>query len=132
MTDWEKMNDDLYEKGMATRRKVVGEAHIAKREASGDTFTKQQYELCTQAAWGLVWSRPQLPLKTRSLVTIAMLAAINREDELKGHINGALNNGATPEEITEVFVQGAVYLGWPASNSAVRVAVEVFRERGLL
>ena len=126
------MSDDLYEKGMATRRKVVGDAHIRKREASGDPYTKQQYELCTQAAWGLIWSRPQLPLKMRSLVTIAMLAAINREDELKGHVNGALNNGATPEEIGEVILHGAVYLGWPASNSAMRVAVEVFRERGLI
>lgn len=124
--------DDLYDKGMATRRQVVGEAHIKKREGSGDRFTRQQYELCTQGAWGLIWSRPQLPLKTRSLVTIAMLAAINREDELRGHINGALNNGATPEEISEVFLQAAVYAGWPASNSAMRVAVEVFRERGLL
>ena len=126
------MSDELYEKGMATRRKVVGEKHIKKREGSGDRFTKAQYEVCTQAAWGLVWSRETLPLKTRSLVTIAMCAAINREDELKGHIGGALNNGATPEEISEVILHGAVYLGWPASNSAMRVAVEVFRERGLL
>lgn len=124
--------DELYKKGMATRRKVLGDAHIAKREASPDAFTKQQNAICTEAAWGMIWSRPQLPLKTRSLVTIAMLAAINRADELKGHINGALNNGATPEEITEVFLQGAVYLGWPASNGAVRMAVEVFKERGLI
>jgi 4-carboxymuconolactone decarboxylase len=126
------MKDDLHEKGMATRRKVVGEAHIKKRAAGGDRFTTAQYEVCTQAAWGLVWSRETLPLKTRSLVTIAMCTAINREDELEGHVNGALNNGATPEEISEVILHGAVYLGWPASNSAMRVAVKVFGERGLL
>ena len=126
------MTEDNYHKGMATRRKVVGESHIAKRQASPDPYTQQQNALCTEMAWGMIWSRPQLPLKTRSLVTIAMLAAINRADELKGHINGALNNGATPEEITEVFLQGAAYLGWPASNGAVRLAVEVFKERGLI
>ena len=124
--------DDLYEKGMATRRKVVGEAHIKKRAAGGDQFTTAQYEVCTQAAWGLVWSRETLPLKTRSFVTIAICMAINREDELKGHVAGALNNGATPEEISEVILHGAVYAGWPASNGAMRVAVEVFKERGLL
>ena len=126
------MHKALYEKGMETRRKVLGEKHIAKRQASPDKFTQQQNELCTAAAWGMIWSRDVLPLKTRSLVVIAMLAASNRAEELKGHINGALNNGATPEEIAEVFVQGAAYLGWPASNGAVRLAVEVFRERGLL
>jgi 4-carboxymuconolactone decarboxylase len=126
------MHKELYEKGMETRRRVLGDKHIAKRQASPDKFTQQQNELCTAAAWGMIWSRDVLPLKTRSLVVLAMLAAINRADELKGHINGALNNGATPEEITEVFVQGAAYLGWPASNGAVRMAVEVFKERGLL
>ena len=126
------MTDALYEKGMATRRKVVGEAHIRKRAAGGDRFTTTQYEVCTQAAWGLVWSRETLPLKTRSLVTIAMCMAINREDELEGHVGAALNNGATPEEIHEVILHGAPYLGWPASNGAMRVAVKVFKERGLL
>ena len=127
------MNEELYQKGMAQRRKVLGDKHVSKRQASEDKYTKQHNELVTQAAWGMFWSREdKLPLKTRSLVTIAMLTAINRADELKGHINGALNNGATPEEISEVILHGAVYLGWPASNSAMRVAVEVFKERGLL
>ena len=79
-----------------------------------------------------IWSRPQLPLKIRSLVTLGMLAALNRPDETKGHIGGALNNGATPEEIVEVFVQAAAYCGFPASNGCVRLSVEVFRERGLI
>jgi len=126
------MDKEAYERGMALRRKVMGEQHIARRGASPDRFTKQQNELVTSLAWGTIWSRPGLPLKVRSLVTLGMLAALNRPDEIKGHIVGALNNGATPDEIIEVFVHGAGYCGFPASNGAVRLAVEVFKERGLL
>ena len=127
------MNDELYQKGMATRRKVLGEKHIASRQASEDPYTKQHNELVTQAAWGMFWSREdKLPLKTRSLITIAMLTAINRSDELRGHIGAALNNGATPDEIAEVFLHSSVYLGWPAAGTSLRIAVEVFRERGLI
>ena len=126
------MATPLYEKGMELRRKILGEKHIAKREASGDVFTKQQYELSTEIAYGMLWSRPGLPLKVRSLVTLGMLTALDRPDEIKGHIVGALNNGATREEIYEVFVQAAGYCGFPASNSAVRLCVEVFREQGLI
>ena len=126
------MDRETYETGAALRRKVMGEKHIAKRGASPDRFTKQQNELVTELAWGRIWSRPGLPLKVRSLVTLAMLTALNRPDEIKGHIAGALNNGATPDEIIEVFVHAAGYCGFPASNGAVRLAVEVFAERGLL
>ncbi len=126
------MSKELYDKGMAVRRKVLGDKHIARRQASPDAFTSQQNELVTEFAWGMVWSRPQLPLKVRSLVTLGMLAALDRPDELKGHVGGALNNGATMEEIVEVFVQAAVYCGMPASSGAVRLAVDVFKERGLL
>ena len=126
------MNEGLYQKGIATRRKVLGDAHIAKRQASNDPYTKQQNELVTEVAWGTIWSRPQLPLKVRSLVTLGMLAALNRPDETKGHIGGALNNGATPDEIAEVFLHSSVYLGWPAAGTSLRIMVEVFRERGLL
>jgi 4-carboxymuconolactone decarboxylase len=117
---------------MALRRKVMGEKHIAKRVASPDRFTRQQNELVTAIAWGTIWSRPGLPLKVRSLVTLGMLTALNRPDEIKGHIAGALNNGATPDEIIEVFVHAAGYCGFPASNGAVRLAVEVFGEHKLL
>ena len=126
------MNQDAYEKGMALRRQVLGEKHIASRQKSADRFTKQQNELVTEIAWGTIWSRPGLPLKVRSLVTLGMLTALNRPDEIKGHIVGALNNGATPEEIIEVFVHSAGYCGFPASNGAVRLCVEVFKERGIL
>jgi 4-carboxymuconolactone decarboxylase len=126
------MNQEAYEKGMALRRKVMGEKHVAKRGASADRFTKQQNELVTSIAWGAIWSRPGLPLNVRSLVTLGMLAALNRPDEIKGHVLGALNNGATMDEIIEVFVHSAGYCGFPASNGAVRLAVEVFTEQGLL
>jgi alkylhydroperoxidase/carboxymuconolactone decarboxylase family protein YurZ len=126
------MNQEAYESGMALRRKVMGEKHIARRSASPDRFTRQQNELVTSIAWGTIWSRPGLPLKVRSLVTLGMLTALNRPDEIKGHIAGALNNGATPDEIIEVFVHAAGYCGFPASNGAVRLAVEVFKEQGLL
>ena len=126
------MNQELYQQGMAQRRKVLGDKHISRRQASEDKYTKQHNEIVTQSAWGMIWSRPGLELKTRSLVTIAMLTAINRSDELKGHINGALNNGATPDEIAEVFLHSSVYLGWPAAGTSLRIAVDVFKERGLI
>ena len=126
------MKSALYKKGMATRRKVMGEAHIAKRQASGDKYTKQQNQFVTEYAWGAFWSRPQLPLKVRSLVTLAMLVALDRPDEIKVHIRGALNNGATPDEIMEVFHHATAYCGFPAANGAVRLGVEVFKELGLI
>lgn len=126
------MSTPLFEKGLALRLKVLGEKHIANREASPDPFTKQQNELVTEIAWGTIWSRPGLSLKIRSLVTLGMLTALNRPDEIRGHILGALNNGATKEEIIEVFVHSAGYCGFPASNGSVRLCVEVFREQGLI
>ena len=126
------MDRKAYEKGAALRRKVMGKKHVAKRGASKDRFTKQQNELVTGIAWGTIWPRPGLPLKTKSLVTLGMLTALDRPDEIRGHILGALNNGATPDEIYEVFVHAAGYCGFPASNGAVRLAVEVFKEQGLL
>ena|SRR5690349_3468509 len=126
------MASALYEKGMALRRKILGDKHIAQREASGDVFTKQQYELSTEFAYGMVWSRPGLPLKVRSLVTLGMLTALDKPDELKGHIRGALHNGATKEEIYEVFAQASAYCGLPAANGATRLFAQVLREEGLL
>lgn len=126
------MASELHEKGLATRRKVLGDPYIEKRDGSGGELTRRLYEFVTEYAWGAVWSRPGLPLKVRSLVTLGMLAALDRPGELKGHINGALNNGATTDEIYEVFLQAAIYCGVPAAHTGVCVAAEVFRERGLL
>ena len=126
------MASSLYRKGMALRRKILGAKHIAQREASGDRFTKRQYRLSTEFAYGMVWSRKGLPIKVRSLVTLGMLTALDRADELKGHIRAALRNGATQEEIHEVFIQAAAYCGLPASNGATRLFVQVLQEEGLL
>jgi 4-carboxymuconolactone decarboxylase len=126
------MKNDLYKKGMATRKKVMGKKHLAKRHANTDKFSLQQQEFVTAYAWGAFWSRKDLPLKIRSLVTLAMITALNRPDEIKGHIRGALNNGATPEEIMGVFHHATVYCGFPAANGAVRAGAEVFKELGLI
>jgi len=126
------MKSALYKKGLATRTKVMGRKHIAKRHASTDKFSLQQQQFVTEYAWGAFWTRKDLPLKIRSLVTIAMITALNRPEELKGHIRGALNNGATPEEIMGVFHHATVYCGFPAANGAVRVGAEVFKELGLI
>lgn len=98
------MDKAALERGAALRKQVMGDKHVAKRGASPDRFTRQQNDLVTEIAWGTIWSRPSLPLKVRSLVTLGMLTALNRPEELKGHVLNALNNGATKEEIVEVFV----------------------------
>ena len=126
------MKSALHKKGLATRTKVMGKTHIKKRHASADKFSLQQQEFVTAYAWGAFWTREDLPLKIRSLVTLAMITALNRPEELRGHIRGALNNGATPEEIMGVFHHATVYCGFPAANGAVRAGTEVFRELGLI
>lgn len=126
------MDPKNIEAGLAIRRKVMGDQHVNKRQTSTDKYTKQQQELVNGFSWGQIWTRPQLTLKERSLVTLAFICAADRMDELPGHIRGALNNGATPDEIVEVFVQGAVYCGFPSSNTAVRRCVEVLKELGVV
>jgi 4-carboxymuconolactone decarboxylase len=118
---------------MAVRRKVLGDKHVARRQESPDRSSKQQDEVVTELAWGKIWSRPQLPLKLRSLVTIAMLAALNRADELNwARERRTRTTGRLLRRSSEVFVHGAAYLRFAASNTCVRLAVEVFRERGLV
>jgi 4-carboxymuconolactone decarboxylase len=120
---------ERFEAGMKIRREVLGDAHvdaaIAKRNAFSDAFQ----ELITRYAWGEIWTRPGLPRQTRSLITVAMLVALNREEELRLHLRAALRNGATPEEIRETLLQSAIYCGVPAANSAFRIAQEIFNEK---
>jgi 4-carboxymuconolactone decarboxylase len=120
---------ERFEAGMKIRREVLGDAHvdaaIAKRNAFSDAFQ----ELITRYAWGEIWTRPGLPRQTRSLITVAMLVALNREEELRLHLRAALRNGATPEEIRETLLQSAIYCGVPAANSAFRIAHEIFDEK---
>lgn len=115
-----------FEEGLKIRREVLGREHVDASLAMADEFTSPLQELITEYCWGTVWSRPGLNRKTRSLINIAMLTALNRPHELKLHIRGALNNGCTKDQIKEVLLQAAVYCGVPAAVDGFRVAKEVF------
>ena len=112
------------------RRAVLGEAYVDQAMASADEFTRPLQELVTEYCWGAIWTRPGLSRKTRSLINLAMLTALNRPHELKLHVRGALRNGCTREEIMEVFLQAAVYCGVPAAVDSFRIAREAFQEAG--
>ena len=111
------------------RRAVLGDAHVDGTLAKRNEFNDAFQDLITRYAWGEIWSRPGLPRQTRSLITVAMLVALNREDELYMHVRAALKNGVSQEEIREVLLQTAIYCGVPAANSAFRIAQEVFGEK---
>ena len=115
-----------YEQGLNVRREVLGNAHVDKSLRNRNTFNEDFQELITRYAWGEIWSRPGLPRKTRSMITLAMMVALNRAEEFRLHIRAALNNGLTPDEIKEVLLQTAVYCGVPAAISGARVARQVF------
>jgi len=119
------MNREKYEKGMAVRRAVLGDDYVDKAMASATEFTKPLQDLVTENCWGEIWTREAIPKKTRSLVTIAILAALKAPAEIKLHVRGALRNGCTVEEIQDVLLQTAVYCGVPAGIDAFRVAKEV-------
>lgn len=119
-------NSELFKKGMEIRRAVVGAAYVDKSMASADEFTMPLQELVTEYCWGAVWGREDLPRKTRSMLNLAMISILNRPHELKLHINGALRNGVTREEIREVFLQVGIYAGVPAAIDSFRIAREVF------
>ncbi|MBQ0958079.1 carboxymuconolactone decarboxylase family protein [Ideonella sp. 4Y11] len=120
------MNDELFAKGLATRREVLGADYVDNAIKNADPFSLPLQEFVTQVAWGEIWNRPGLPRRDRSLLVLAMLVALNRPHELKLHLRGALNNGVTREEIREAFLQAAVYCGAPAAMDAFRTAREVF------
>ncbi len=119
-------NSELFKKGMEIRRAVVGAEYVDKSMASADEFTMPLQELVTEYCWGAVWGREDLPRKTRSMLNLAMISILNRPHELKLHINGALRNGVTREEIREVFLQVGIYTGVPAAIDSFRIAREVF------
>lgn len=120
---------ERFEAGMQIRREVLGDAHVDAAIAKRNAFSEAFQELITRYAWGEIWTRPGLPLQTRSLITVAMLVALNREEELRLHLRAALRNGATQEEIRETLLQSAIYCGVPAANSAFRIAQEIFSEK---
>jgi 4-carboxymuconolactone decarboxylase len=117
------------ETGMKIRREVLGDAHVDAAIAKRNAFSEEFQDLITRYAWGEIWTRPTLPRQTRSLITVAMLIALNREEELRLHLRAALRNGATQEEIRETLLQSAIYCGVPAANSAFRIAQEIFGEK---
>jgi 3-oxoadipate enol-lactonase / 4-carboxymuconolactone decarboxylase len=124
----ETLND--HEAGMAVRRQVLGEAHVDRAVANTTSFDEAFQHFITRTAWGGVWTRPGLDRRTRSLLTIALMAALGHHEELKLHVRASRNTGATPEDVAEVLIQVAAYAGIPAANAAVRVAKEIFGEMG--
>ena len=124
------MNDDQrYEAGMGVRRAVLGDAHVDRSLANRTEVTEEFQNFITRYAWGEIWTREGLPRHTRSLLTIAMMVALNRGEELALHLRAARNNGVTREQVKEVLLQTAVYCGVPAANSAFHLADKVFKEQ---
>ncbi len=122
------MASELFEKGLQIRREVLGAEHVNASISQADDFSRPLQELVTEYCWGNVWSRPGLERKTRSLINIAMLTALNRPHEVKLHLRGALNNGCSKNDIMEVLLQTAIYCGVPAAMDSLRVAKEFFQE----
>src|SRR6188508_2453354 len=112
---------DRYIQGMATRRAVLGDRHVDKAEQMKTAFDEPFQELITEAAWGHVWSRPDFTLRERSIVTIALLAALGQDDEVAMHVRATRNTGATKEDIKEALLHVAVYAGVPAANHAIKI-----------
>lgn len=115
-----------YEQGMRVRRAVLGDAHVDATLRNRNDFNDAFQDLITRYAWGEIWARPGLPEETRSMLTLAMMVALNRDEELRLHLRAALNHGVTREQIQEVLLQTAIYCGVPAANSAFHIAEEVF------
>jgi len=124
-----RSHDERAKDGLRTRREVLGADYVDKAMASVDEFSEEFVEVLNTYCWNDIWNRPGLPRKTRSVLNLGMLVALGKEHELKLHINGALNNGLTKDEIKEVLLQTAIYCGVPAAVVAFRCAREVFRDR---
>jgi 4-carboxymuconolactone decarboxylase len=122
---------ELYRRGLALRKEIFGKETIDKRMAAVGDYGAPLQNIVNAYAYGDIWARPGMDRKTRSLMVMAMTAALNRPAEFKVHVNGALNSGSTPEEIRELLLMIAMYCGIPASNDAHRIALETFAERGL-
>lgn len=119
---------ERYHKGLETRREVLGKEHVDRAQANLSEFNAPFQELITRYAWGEIWERAGLTRRERSLITLAMLVALNREPEFRMHIRAALNNGVTTEEIREVLIHAGIYCGLPAANAAIQNAEQVIKE----
>ncbi|PDT79890.1 4-carboxymuconolactone decarboxylase [Sinorhizobium sp. BJ1] len=125
MTD---RSSDRYRQGMATRRAVLGDAHVDRAQSATTEFDQPFQELITEAAWGHVWSRPALTKRERSIVTIALLAALGQDEEVAMHVRATANTGATREDICEALLHVAIYAGVPAANHAIKIAKQILGE----
>ena len=128
MTTRPEFNSDLFEKGLKIRKEVLGAEHVQKSLDSATDFTAPMQKLVTEWCWGELWSRPGLDRRTRSIINLSMLSALNRPHEVRLHVRGALNNGLSQEEIIEILLQVAVYCGVPAALDSMKVAAEVLAE----
>ncbi len=126
------MSDELYDKGMALRRKVLGDEYVDRATANITDFNRDFQQMVTEYCWGGVWGREGLSHKQRSLNNLCLLAALNRPHELEVHLRGALRNGCTPDEIRETLIQVAVYAGIPAGVDSFRIAQRVLAEEGVV
>jgi 4-carboxymuconolactone decarboxylase len=122
------MSQNSFEKGLAKRRKVMGDAFVDRALSQADELTMPMQDFVTRVAWDEIWNRDALSDRDRSLINLGMIAALNRPHEFKGHVRGALNNGVSPEEIRDVCMQVAVYCGFPAGLDSLRNAMEVIRD----
>jgi len=122
------MAEEDYQRGVGVRRQVMGDEFVDRAMAAVTDFTQPVQDYINENCWGSVWARDTLPLKTRSIITIATLAALKAPNELKGHVRGALRNGCTPEEIREILLHTGPYIGAPALQEAFRAAKEVLEE----
>jgi len=125
------MNDEMFEKGLKIRKEVLGAEYVEKSLANADDFTSPMQRLVSEYCWGAVWGREELPKKTRSMLNIAMLAVLNRPNEFKLHIRGALRNGVTKEEIREILLQVAIYAGVPAAIDSFKNAKEILEKESV-
>jgi 4-carboxymuconolactone decarboxylase len=125
------VDQESYQRGLQIRREVLGAEYVDKALASADSFSRPLQELVTQYCWGEIWGRPGLDRKTRSIINLAMISALNRPHEIKVHVKGAIQNGLTKDEIQEVLLQVAIYCGIPAGVDSFRVAREAFAELGI-
>ena len=124
------MSDAVYDAGMKVRREVLGDAHVDRAIANTTEFTEKFQDYITRAAWGSIWTREGLDRKTRSCITLAVLTALGRENEIAMHVRAAIRNGLTPDEIGEVLLHTGVYAGVPAANAAFAIAQKTLSEMG--
>jgi len=124
-------NQEAFDKGLKTRREVLGADYVDGALRNADDFNMPMQELVTEYCWDNIWNRPGLDRRTRSMLNLAMITALNRPHELKLHVRGAINNGLAKNDIQEVFLQAAIYCGVPAAIDSFRVAKEVFKEMGI-